>query len=101
MSASEIDAFKAQVSRCWNPPVGGIGIGSLVVKLRLKFNRDGHLAKPPQLMNGRNTPVFRAAAESAMRAVIECEPYNMPPKKYALWGDMILNFDPRDMLGGF
>ena len=35
--------------------------------------------------------------DSAVRAVYQCQPYALPSEKYALWRDMILNFDPSDM----
>ena len=43
------------------------------------------------------SPFFQAAADSAVRAVFQCQPYELPSEKYALWRDMILNFDPSDM----
>lgn len=100
MSASEIDAFIAQVSRCWTPPVGGIGAESIVVKLHIELREDGRLAKPPQVANSGSSPFFTPAADSAVRAVLQCEPYRMPPGKFSHWRDMLLNFDPRQMYGG-
>ena len=97
MTMNEIDAFRAQVSRCWNPPVGGLGADRLVVKMRLKLKRDGMLDNPPQLMNLQSSPFFAAASDAALRAVWQCQPYDMPVKKYPVWRDMILNFDPREM----
>ncbi len=101
MSASEIDAFRAQVARCWNPPVGGLGAGALAVKLRLQLRRNGAIARPPKLMNRQASPFFQAAADSAIRAVLQCQPYTMPKNKYDTWRDMVLTFDPREMMGGF
>ncbi len=100
MSANEIEAFKAQISQCWRPPTGGLGSRDLNVKLRIRFKPDGTLEKPPELANYSGSPFFRPAAEAAQRAVWQCQPYRMPKEKYATWRDMILNFDPREMLGG-
>jgi len=100
MSANEIDAFKAQISQCWSPPTGGLGSRDLNVKLRIRFKQDGTLEKPPELANYSGSPFFRPAAEAAKRAVWQCQPYRMPKDKFATWQDMILNFDPREMLGG-
>ncbi len=100
MSASEIDAFKAQIAQCWNPPVGGLGAADLAVKLRIQLRKDGTLKQPPRLVNRQSSPFFQAAADSAIRAVLQCQPYSMPQAKYAVWKDMILRFDPRDMLAG-
>lgn len=100
MTASEIDAFRAQVSQCWTPPIGGLNSDVASVRLRLAFNRDGTLARPPVVMDSASSPLFRAAADSAVRAVLRCQPYRLPEQKFATWRDMILNFDPRHMLGG-
>lgn len=101
MSISEIDAFRRQVSQCWNPPVGGLGAEDLRVKLRLQLRKDGSLKGQPRILNsGGRSSFHRAAADSAARAVWQCQPYNLPARKYDTWKDMILNFNPRDMLRG-
>ena len=100
MSASEIDYFRSQISRCWTPPVGGLGAEEIVVKLRIELNKDGTLVRPPQLANNGSSAFFTAAADSAMRAVLQCQPYTMPADKFSQWRDMLLNFDPRRMYGG-
>lgn len=100
MTFSEIDALRARISECWNPPVGGLGAGALKVKLRLQLSRDGTLASRPEVMNRGSSPFFEAAADSAVRAVMLCQPYTLPQPKFALWRDMILNFDPKEMFDG-
>jgi len=100
MTANEIDAFRAQISRCWTPPVGGLGGDTIIVKLRIALNEDGSLARPPEIRNEVNSPFFRPAADSAVRAVMQCQPYRMPREKYGQWRDMLLTFDPRNMYGG-
>ncbi len=100
MSANEIDAFRAQISRCWTPPVGGLGGGAIIVKLRIMLNKDGTLGRSPEIANSYNSPFFRPAADAAVRAVVQCQPYRMPPEKYAQWRDMLLSFDPSRMYGG-
>jgi hypothetical protein len=100
MSANEIDAFRAQISKCWTPPVGGLGSDRIVVKLRIGLREDGSLAHPPEVANQAASPFFRPAAESAIRAVMQCQPYTMPAEKYDQWRDMLLTFDPRQMYGG-
>jgi len=50
-------------------------------------------------MNPQSTPYFLAVSDSAIRAAQACEPYSLPPDKYDLWKDIVLNFDPRDMFG--
>jgi outer membrane biosynthesis protein TonB len=97
MSVNEIDALRARIAQCWSPPSGGLGADQIVVKLRLKLNEDGTLVGYPTVANRGSSPFFQAAADSAVRAVYQCQPYALPSDKYALWRDMILNFDPSEM----
>lgn len=97
MSVNEIDALRARIAQCWSPPPGGLGADQIVVKLRLKLNEDGTLVGYPAIANRGSSPFFQAAADSAVRAVYQCQPYTLPSEKYALWRDMILNFDPSEM----
>lgn len=101
MSFNELDALRARISQCWNPPVGGLGAEAIRVRLRLQLGQDGTLTTTPQVVNRMASPFFQAAADAAVRAVMLCQPYKeLPARKYALWRDMILNFDPREMFGG-
>ena len=100
MSASDIDALRAQISRCWAPPAGGLGSDAIIVKLHIVLNEDGTLSRAPDVVNNHASPFFPPAADSAVRAVFQCQPYRMPPAKYGEWRDMLLNFDPSRMYGG-
>ena len=44
-----------------------------------------------------NTPV--GLGESAIRALQQCNPLRLPADKYAMWQDMIVNFDPKQAVG--
>lgn len=100
LTQSEIDALRAQIQACWNPPVGAEKAQELIVRLRVKFRTDGTLSAEPVLVNNGSSPYFRVAAESAMRAVRRCQPYTLPAAKYEIWRDVEVTFDPRDMFGG-
>jgi hypothetical protein len=97
MSVNEIDALRARIAQCWNPPPGGLGADAIIVKLRLRLNEDGSLVGYPSIANSGSSPFFQAAADSAVRAVFQCQPYALPSEKYEVWRDMILTFDPRQM----
>jgi colicin import membrane protein len=101
ISASEIAILVQIIRSCvqskWNVMGGGEGAQHTVVKLRLRFNADGTLAGPPVVMNPQTTPTFLAISDSAIRAAEACQPYSLPPAKYEIWKDIVLNFDPRDM----
>jgi len=50
-------------------------------------------------LNSSSHPAFEAAARAAQAAVEACSPYDfLPADKYAMWQDIILNFDPSQML---
>jgi outer membrane biosynthesis protein TonB len=101
MTASEIDALRSQLAKCWNVPVGAPDPAALVFRVRVFLNEDGTIASPPQLLDQGNLsdPYFRAAADSAIRAVHICGPYELPPEKYAAWNEIVIKFDPREMAG--
>lgn len=100
LTQSEIDALRAQIQACWNPPVGAEEAEKLIVRLRIQFKQDGTLSREPELMNRASGSYFQIAAESAMRAVRRCQPYTLPAHKYDIWKDVEVTFDPRDMFGG-
>ena len=100
MSVNEIDALRAKIAQCWSPPSGGLGAEHIVVRLRMQLNEDGSLVGYPSVENGGGSGFFQAAADSAVRAVYQCQPYSsLPADKYAVWRDLILNFDPSQMYG--
>jgi len=101
LTMSEIDAIRQQISRCWNIPAGARDAENLVVEIRAMFNPDGSVARAEILDTGRmaSDPFYRAAAESAYRAVLQCSPLQMPAKKYNVWKIVTLRFNPKEMLG--
>jgi hypothetical protein len=78
--------------------------GALVVTVRINLLQDGSLAGEPQLLRVglASDPLSQVAAESAIRAVVQCSPFGdiLRPEKYALWREIDFVFDPRQMLGG-
>lgn len=102
LTVSEIDALRAKMSKCWNVlAVGAPDPSALVLRVRVFLNHDGTIASQPQLIDqGRpGDPYFRAAADAAIRAVVICGPYELPPDKYEYWKEIEITFDPREMAG--
>ncbi len=102
LSASEIDLIRAQIERCWDVPAGARDAKDLVVVIRVSLNPDGSVRQARIMDEGRmqTDPYFRAAAESARRALFnpECTPLRLPPDQYRLWKTLVLNFSPKDIL---
>jgi hypothetical protein len=63
---------------------------------------DGNVRQATIVDRGRaaSDPFYRAAAESARRAFFNplCRPLRLPPEKYAIWKDMVVDFSPKDIL---
>ncbi len=100
MTVSELDALRGQIARCWNPPVGAAGASDLAVRLQFNLSMAGEVEGSPRVINSSGNPSFRAASDSAVRAVMRCQPYTLPAEKYDAWREVIINFDPSQMLGG-
>ncbi|WP_319412962.1 cell envelope biogenesis protein TolA [uncultured Cohaesibacter sp.] len=97
MTQSELDALRAQVARCWSPPVGAADASQLAVKIEFGLDQQGNVNFGPQPIEYPASQFGVAAAESAMRAVRRCAPYTLPADKYEAWRRVRINFDPRDM----
>jgi colicin import membrane protein len=49
-------------------------------------------------MNSGAGPLFADAANSAVRALVQCEPYDLPMDLYqGGWDHMVVTFDPQRM----
>jgi hypothetical protein len=101
MTTSELDLLRQQFSDCWNPPAGAKDAHDLNVDIRIQVNPDATVRSAQIISRDRmSDPFYRAAAESALRAVLSphCSPLKVPPDKYDLWKDITLTFNPKDML---
>jgi len=101
LTISEKDAIRRQFYRCWIVPAGAKDLRKLIVSIKIKLNDEGEVINAKLLTDNRlNNPFFRAASESAMRAVNhpECKKLQVPKKKYETWKEIILDFDPSQSL---
>ncbi len=101
LSMDELVALARHVEKCWNVLPGVGNVERAVVELRIRMNPDGTLAAAPEILNRGTGPSFQTTAESAVRAVIACQPYKMlSAGKYNFWKDMIFNFAPPQTVRG-
>jgi outer membrane biosynthesis protein TonB len=77
--------FQSQVERCWKKPYGGIESQNPEVAFEIKLKRDGTLETAPLPEGSPATPYLRVYQESALRAIIECQPYNLPAAYFEEW----------------
>src|SRR5271168_5397915 len=77
--------FKEQVDRCWKAPYGGVENQNPEAAFDIRLKRDGTLDGPPIPEGTPATPYLRVFQESALRAIIACQPYNLPPAFFDEW----------------
>ncbi len=103
LSAAEIDNIRTQIRGNWLLPPGiqeKRDLSGLLVTLRLQLRPDGHVTRVTVVDRARmdTDPLFRAMAESTVRAVRRTRRIQeLAPEKYLLWRDMRINFDPREL----
>tara|TARA_A100001015_G_scaffold317587_1_gene434987 strand:+ start:1767 stop:2516 length:750 start_codon:yes stop_codon:yes gene_type:complete len=97
LTISELDMIRRQFINCWNVPAGAKNIQNLQVLVKIKLDEDGNVIDSELIKTSSlNDSFYRAAAESAMRAVRHpsCKKLKVPVKKYKTWKNITLNFDP-------
>jgi colicin import membrane protein len=77
--------FRQQVERCWKKPYGGIEAQKSEIAFAIRLKRDGTLEGMPVPEGTPGTPYLRVYQESALRAIIECQPYNLPAAYFEEW----------------
>lgn len=102
LSQSELDALRAKLISLWNPPAAvSTNPDQYVVTIHIRLTRDHRLIGPPEVLTSGQGPLFDATRDSAVRAVIEAQPYDMLSQAtYDLWKDITLTFNPREVFGG-
>ncbi|MGO4712417.1 protein TolA [Bradyrhizobium sp. 2TAF24] len=98
LSQSEIGAFVSRVASLWNVQPGGDRPEELFVSVRIVLTRERKLASAPQIVSRITSPRMQAAADAAVRAVLQGQPYTMlRDETYDVWKDMVIDFDPKTM----
>jgi colicin import membrane protein len=98
LSQSELDAMRARLASLWNVQPGTEHPEELFVTVRIRLNPDRRLAGPPQVVSTGSSSRYQAAAEAAVRAVLQGQPYSMlRDETYDQWKFMDIDFDPKSM----
>ncbi len=106
VTMTERDAMQRQVIKqvtpCWNINPGSKGASSLAVVIRMQMNPDGTVqsASIEDQERYSSEPFFQSAANAAKGAVLNprCNPIKLPPDKYQVWRQIVINFDPKELL---
>ncbi|MCX7338277.1 MAG: hypothetical protein NTX76_03210 [Alphaproteobacteria bacterium] len=101
VTATEIDAIRQKIRKCWIVPAGVKGAKDMVVDIRMEIAKDGTVTKADIVDKARanQDTAFRTAAENAQRAVLDpnCNPLPLSKEKYEQWKDLELSFNPKNM----
>ena len=100
MSISELGTLRAQLNRCWSVLAGARYAEDLIIELKLFVNPNRSIrdVKVVNQLRYNTDSFYKAAADSAIRAVYRCSPLDVPPQKYELWKTITVTFDPRKVL---
>jgi hypothetical protein len=100
-TTGELAALQNQLAGCWSILPGARNAQNLKIEVELEINPDRTVRSAAISDQGRyqSDPFFRAAADSALRALRNpnCSPLLLPEFKYDQWKNMIVVFDPKTM----
>lgn len=87
--------FRRQVENCWKKPFGGIEQERPEVAFSIRLKQDGTLEAMPVPDGVPPTPYARAYSESALRAIVACQPYKLPAQFFDEWKSFTPVFQER------
>jgi outer membrane biosynthesis protein TonB len=94
-------AFVAAVRRCFNFPYNGQDAALFEADIDIQMRRDGTVASEPVIVaiRGPSKSIGEAMAQSARRAIVQCQAYAFLPKEqYDTWKYIPMTFGLKDML---
>jgi hypothetical protein len=94
-----VKEFKEQVRRCFKLPTGLAAGQQLQMVIRIALAPSGVLARDPEMVAAKMSPLGPALRDSAINAVRQCAPYKLPADKYQDWKVLDIDFSPDQMMG--
>ena len=94
-------AFQGAVKRCFTPTYNGQDADQYEADIDIPMKIDGSLASEPIVVavRGPSRSIAVAVAESAKRAIVQCQVYSfMPKQQYESWKTIPMTFGLKDML---
>lgn len=99
LTMSWVGALQARIKQCWNVPAGVRDAENIEIRVYFELRKDGSVAGMPRLLEGSRNAAGPAIAESAIRAIQQCQPYSfLPPQEYAGgWDRLDITFSSKDL----
>lgn len=99
LTMSWVGALQARIKQCWNVPAGVREAENIEIRVYFELRKDGTVATTPRLLAGPPSASGPAIAESAIRAIQQCQPYSfLPQSEYAGgWDRLDITFSSKDL----
>ncbi|QRM56587.1 hypothetical protein [Sinorhizobium sp. BG8] len=100
LSMSEMDALRGQIQNNWSIIPGMADAADVRVQVKMQLDQNGDIIGEPEVVaTGGSEAARRALAGGARRAIMKSRPFKgLPPEKYDAWSEVIVNFDPSQMM---
>jgi hypothetical protein len=94
LSQTDIDKIKNHIGDCWDTSIGASEVKALI-PLKISANTDGTINSVEIVDNSlyAKDTFYRATADSARRAVLDCSPLPIPQNKAELFKSFHFDFD--------
>lgn len=100
LSQSEMDALRGQIQKNWSVISGIEGAEGIIIRVTMRLDQSGEIVGQPEVQaTGGSEAARRTLQGSALRAVRKSAPFKgLPPDKYDAWSEVVVNFDPSELL---
>ena len=71
----------------------------IVVPVHFGLNQDGTVSGQPESQDGSGDALHDGVGRAGVAAIMECQPFKLPPENYDLWKDNVFNFDSSNASG--
>jgi hypothetical protein len=101
VASNLITEFRRHLRTCSKLPESIAPSDKVKIKLRVFMTPDGKLTADPVLIEASASIKGPALMQSAISALLACQPYTMlPSDRYREWKMLDLSFTPQDFAGG-
>ena len=100
LSLSEMDALRGQIQNNWSIIPGLADSADVRIQVKMQLDQNGDIIGEPEVVaTGGSDSARRALAGGARRAIMKSRPFKgLPPEKYDAWSEVVVNFDPSQMM---
>lgn len=89
----DLDNLIRQIQICWKLPPDVSKGRTSVVEVRIKFKSDGTLDGRPKILNEPTGDDLILIIDSAIRALVRCQPFKLRVASYESWKEIDVTFN--------